>query len=138
MLTKRNKVFCEEYVKNGYNPVNAYKVAYPDTTENALRVCPYRLMKNPEVIAYLDELESDIFAANRITAEKIAHELALLAFGDLTENVNATAKLKALDLLQKQWNLQGQKLDVVSKNNIVINITGEDDEDNEEQISETD
>lgn len=137
MLTKKNKVFCEEYVKNGYNPKKAYKAAYPDSTDTTLNVCPYRLMKNPEVIAYLDELEADIFAANRITAEKIANELAMMAFGNFDDNINANAKLKALDLLQKQWNLQGQRLDVVGKNDIVINITGEDDENNEEQVSET-
>lgn len=127
-LNNKQRLFCEEYMKNGYSPVAAYKVAYPDATETTLRVSPYRLMKNPDVVAYITELEELAFSANRITAEKIAHELSKMAFGEFDDNISPTVKLKALDLLQKQWNLQGQKLDVVSKQNIVINIGGTDDE----------
>lgn len=126
-LTAKQKLFCEEYMKNGYNPVNAYRIAFPDAGEGTLRVNPYRLMKNPDVCAYLSELEEQVFSANRITAEKIAHELSLMAFGEFDDNISPTVKLKALDLLQKQWNLQGQKLDVTSKQDIVITI-GDDEE----------
>lgn len=116
-------------MKNGYSPVPAYKVAYPDATETTLRVSPYRLMKNPDVIAYITELEELAFSANRISAEKIANELSKMAFGAYDDKT----KLKALDLLQKQWSLQGAKLDVVSKQDIVINIGGLDDGENQEQ-----
>lgn len=116
-------------MKNGYSPVSAYKVAYPDATETTLRVSPYRLMKNPDVIAYITELEELAFSANRISAEKIANELSKMAFGAYDDKT----KLKALDLLQKQWSLQGSKLDVVSKQDIVINIGGLDDGENQEQ-----
>lgn len=133
-LNPKQKLFCEEYVKNGYNPMNAYRVAYAGSSEASLNANPYRLMKKPEVREYITELENEIFESNRITAEKIAHELSLMAFGQFDENISASVKLKALDLLQKQFGLQNSKVEVNGKQDVIINILG--DENNEAGINE--
>jgi hypothetical protein len=80
-------------------------------------------MKNQEVKDYIVELEKDIFEARHITAERIATELAEMAFAKKEDDTyTPTVKLKALDLLQKQLSLQNQKIDVVANNTITIEI----------------
>lgn len=121
-LTHKNKLFCEEYMRNGYNVVEAYKTVYPGCKESSYAGNPYRTFNLPEVQAYIQKLEDDVFRNHRISADKIAHELSLIAFGKDLPNKD---KLKALDLLQKQWNLQSSKVDVGASGNITINITGD-------------
>lgn len=80
-------------------------------------------MRNPEVKAYIAELEKEIFAEKHITAERIAMELAEMAFAEKNDEIYTPAtKLKAIDLLQKQLSLQNQKIDLVANNTITIEI----------------
>lgn len=105
-LTPKQKAFCEEYVANGYHISNAYRIAYPDANEHSVKTNSYKIMKYPEVKEYIKELQKERFEALNISADRIACELAELAFSGFDDNNNATSKLKALDLLQKQLGLQ--------------------------------
>lgn len=123
-LTKKEKAFCEEYVANGGNASRAYLAAYDTTPENARKIyC--KTFRKPEVKAYIQALQKVAFDNACITAERVALKLAEIAFtekGD--EDYNATAQLKALDLLQKQLGLQHQHIEADLKTD--INITIED------------
>ena len=126
-LTDKQSVFCIEYVSNGYNATNAYKVASPDCTDNTARTYSYKFMKNPDVRAYITELISGIFEAKMISAETIASELAIVAFQrreGLKEDYSEGTKLKALELLQKQLGLQTSKVEakVDATTTVEINI----------------
>lgn len=120
--------FCNEYVSNGYNAVQAYLKAYPKSSEMSAKGNANRLLRTPEIKEYIKELQRERFEALNISAERIACELASMAFSEFDENNSATSKLKALDLLQKQLGLQNQKMEINGKQDIIITI--EEDESN--------
>lgn len=127
-LTNKQIAFCEEYVANGYKAIEAYAVAYPNSCENSLRSNPYQLLQNPKVKVYIRELQSQRFEALNISADRIAVKLAEIAFADKKdEDYNATAQLKALDLLQKQLGLQNQKMEVNGEQKIILTIGDDED-----------
>lgn len=121
-MTKKEKMFCEEYVANGGNASQAYYAVYDTTKENARKLyC--KVMKKPEVKEYIKALQKAEFEAACINAERVGLKLAEIAFaakGD--EYYPATAQLKALDLLQKQLGLQTQKVEADLHTDINITI----------------
>ena len=121
-LTRKEKTFCEEYVRNGGNASQAYYAAYDTSIENA-RKAYCKVYRKPEVKAYIKELQQAEFEAACITAERIGLKLAEIAFaakGD--EDYTAAAQLTALDLLQKQMGLQTQKVEADLHTDITITI----------------
>ena len=124
-MTSQQKQFCENYLANGYNVVKAYFDAFPDADKkNPKPSYPYVLMKKPEIKAYIDNRRKEIYESLNIDAERIAQELADMAFaakGD--EKYSASVKLKALELLQKQFGLQNQKIETKQE---IIEVSLED------------
>lgn len=124
-MTSQQKQFCENYLANGYNVVKAYFDAFPDADKkNPKPSYPYVLMKKPEIKAYIDSRRKEIYESLNIDAERIAQELADMAFaakGD--EKYSASVKLKALELLQKQFGLQNQKFETKQE---IIEVSLED------------
>lgn len=123
-LNQRQEQFCEAYIANGYNATQAYLTAYGGTYETA-NGAGCRLLRNPDVLNYIRWLQKDALEQKQVTAERIALELANMAFaqkGD--EDYPAGIKIKALDLLQKQFGLQQQKIkaDVDSDQTIRVTI----------------
>ena len=122
-LNGEQKAFCEEYVANGYNAQKAYAIVYDCWNEASVRSNTCRLLKNEKVKEYIKELQKERFEALNISAERVAEKLAYIAFAEKDDNYyNATAQLKALDLLQKQMGLQTQKVDANVSTEININI----------------
>ena len=121
-LTKKERNFCEEYVRNGGNASRAYFFAYDTTIENARKeYC--KVYRKPEVKEYIRALQKEAFEAACITAERVALKLADIAFADKDdEYYNITSQIKALDLLQKQLGLQKQHLEADLKTDITIEI----------------
>lgn len=127
-LTSKEKAFAEEYVSNGYKVVDAYLKAYPNAGLNTAKADAWKVLKRDRVKEYITELQQEAFDRQCITAERIAAELAEIAFaekGDETYTTNF--KLKAIELLQKQFGLQQQKIDA-NVNTTVITVTIEEDE----------
>ena len=108
MLTDNQKRFAEEYVFNGYNATQAYLKAYNTDNYGTANSEAYRLLRKPHVKEYVDKLLKESYEATLITAERVALKLAEIAF--------------ALDLLQKQLNLQHQKIDANICGDVEINI----------------
>lgn len=123
MLTDNQKRFAEEYVFNGYNATQAYLKAYNTDNYGTANSEAYRLLRKPHVKEYVDKLLKESYEATLITAERVALKLAEIAFSEKEDKeYNASAKLKALDLLQKQLNLQHQKIDANICGDVEINI----------------
>jgi len=124
-MTSQQKQFCENYLANGYNAVQAYFDAFPDADKNNPKPSyPYTLLKKPEIKEYIDNRRKEIYESLNIDAERIAQELADMAFaakGD--EKYSASVKLKALELLQKQFGLQNQKIETKQE---IIEVSLED------------
>lgn len=118
-MTAQQKQFCENYLANGYNALQAYFDAFPAANrDNQKPSYPYRLLAKPEIKAYLDERRKEIYDSLNIDAERIAQELADMAFAAKGDEIySANIKLKALELLQKQFGLQNQKFE--SKHEII-------------------
>lgn len=121
-LTKKEQAFCEEYVVNGCNSSQAYAKVYGCSIEDARkRYC--KTFRKPEIKEYIRELQKEAFAAAYINAERVALKLSEIAFADKEDEIyNASAQLKALDLLQKQLGLQKQKIDAEINQDITITI----------------
>lgn len=122
-LTLKEKAFCEEYVANGCNASRAYFATYDCATIENARKLYCKVMRKPEVKEYIRELQREAFEAACINAERVALKLSEIAFADKTDKeYNATAQLKALDLLQKQLGLQKQHIeaDLHTDINIII------------------
>lgn len=125
-LTKKEKEFCEEYVRNGCNASRAYFHAYDTLTIESARKGYCKVFRKPEVKAYIAALQKEAFEAACINAERVALKLGEIAFSEKgDEYYNATAQLKALDLIQKQLGLQQQRIEADVTTDIVINV-GED------------
>lgn len=124
-LTDRQKIFAQEYVAGGYkNATAAYMKAYEGVQHNTAHSNAYRLLRNENVKQYINEIQHERFENLHITADRIAEELASMAFADFDDNNNANTKQKALELLGKQLGLYTQKVDanVSGDMDIVLNI----------------
>lgn len=121
-LTQKNKLFIQEYIKNNYtNATEAYMKVYDGSYDTA-KVQASRILKKPEAIEYLKEVQKRAYEEAGITAERIALTLAEMAFDD-GEKYSPTARTKALDLLQKQLGLQTQKVSANVSQEKVIEVS---------------
>lgn len=121
-LTKKEKIFCEEYVANGGNATRAYLTAY-DCEYSTANSQGYRFLKKDGIREYITALQKEAFDAACISAERVALRLAEIAFADKDdEYYSISAQLKGLELLQKQLGLQQQKIEADLHNDIIINI----------------
>ena len=131
-LTAKQRLFCENYVANGYKLQKAYMDAYPDANPATANKEAWKLMKREPIHALIDELQHERFEALHISADKIAAKLAEMAFADKNDEVYTPAiAAKALDMLQKQLGLQSQKID--AKVDTFIKVDIEDDKPTSEE-----
>ena len=115
-LTKKQRLFCEEYIKD-YCKQHAYERAYGNKSHNNKR-----LFDNPEVVEYIKELQAELTKQAVITSNKVLLSLDKIANDP---EVSYKDRLKAFDLIQKQLGLQKQVVenDAVS---IEVKIKNED------------
>jgi phage terminase small subunit len=96
-LKAEHKVFSEEYVID-WNGTRAYRVAYPDCTEESAKASASRLLTDVNVLAYIEEIQKDI--------KKLAGVSALgniLMLKDIAEDDSAkhSDKIKAVEVINK-------------------------------------
>lgn len=121
-LTAKQKLFCENYVSNGYKLVQAYMDAFGASYEVA-NAEQWKLMKKEPIKAYIKELQHDRFEALGMNADRIAKMLTDIA---TDPEASRAEQMKALELIQKQMGLQTQKVDAkVEVNTISIDIEDE-------------
>lgn len=80
-----------------------------------------RILKKPEAIEYIQEVQRKAYQEAGITAERIALHLASIAF-DENDLFASSNQIRALDLLQKQLGVQKQALDITQDTVIDIKI----------------
>ncbi len=121
-LTQKERAFCEAYVEC-YDIKKAYLKAYNTTNLDTARSNGSQVLKRQRVKDYIAQLQKEAFERAMITPERVANKLAQIAFAEKgDENYNATAQLKALDLLQKQLGLQQQTINANVETTIKLNI----------------
>ena len=106
-INTKQQDFIMEYISNGFNGIQAYLSAYPNSTVKTARTNAYKLLANKEIKAEIERQVKTILEAKHITAERVLLEIADIAFALKGDEVyDVKAKLKALELLQKQMGLQ--------------------------------
>lgn len=122
-LTEKQKKFCDEYIANGFKPLDAYYAAYGKKPNNNKPSYPYTLLKIPQVKEYIQNRRQEIYDSLHIDAIRIAEELASIAFAEKGDEIYSTSfKLKALEILSKNLGLQTPK---VEQNNTIEVMLGE-------------
>lgn len=85
-LTAKQNAFCWHYINNGENAMQAYREAgYQASTDGAAANGGSRMLLNANVQNKLMELKQAVVVAQGITAEKVAAELAKIAFSSVTD-----------------------------------------------------
>ena len=107
-LTAKQKLFAETYIANGFNALDAYYTVF-GKKENKKPSYPYTLLKNPEVIEYIQERREEMYDSLNIDAMRVMQEIAEIAFEKTDDKAMLASKLKALELLSKNLSLQTQK-----------------------------
>lgn len=118
-LTAKERAFCEEYVKT-YNAGQAYMAVY-DCKLNTALSDGYKMLKRPEIINYIKELQQALTERYVDAAAIILDELMQdIIYRDADGNHSSTW-LKSADLAQKQLGLQKLKADIQA-DQTVINV----------------
>ena len=106
-LNEKHKLFVVNYIATNFNAIEAYELTYPKSTRATARTNAYKLLANKEIKAEIEGQVKMILEAKHITAERVLLEIADIAFALKGDEVyDVKAKLKALELLQKQMGLQ--------------------------------
>lgn len=118
-LTAKERAFCNEYVKT-YNAGQAYMAVYDCKPSTALSD-GYKILKRPEIIEYIKELQQALVERYADAASIILNELMNdITFRDADNNHSPTW-LKSVDLVQKQLGLQKLKADI-QQEHVIINV----------------
>lgn len=121
-MNKKQKAFCDRYVANGLNAREAYFFAY-GSDKCADPTYPYYLLRQPEIKAYIEDERDKAINAMAIDSKRVMEELGKIAFGLSEEKVSANTRLRALEILSKNLNIQSNKDEV--NQTIEVNILGD-------------
>jgi len=99
-------LIVDEWFQNGFIGYKAYQKYYPNANKNtASKECSL-MFRNPWVANYIQQKREEQLLMNNISIERVMTELGGIAFGETDEKkVFMKDKLKALELLQKQFNV---------------------------------
>lgn len=100
-LTEKEEAFCQSYLID-FNGTRAAKVA--GYSENTASVIAYENLRKPHLQARIAELRERTGKAFNITRERIAQELALIAFGDTKNAFDENGSLKS----PQNWSDEGR------------------------------
>jgi hypothetical protein len=101
-LTAKQQVFLEQLLANGGNAAAAYRVAFPEnTTISSVSAAASRLRRDPRIVQALAAAEAAsrqvVDAAvdrYRISAERVADELARLAFSRMPQLADVRTEIE--------------------------------------------
>lgn len=125
-INANQRVFIDEYINNNFNAAAAYRIAYNKHGGEDIYGSAYRLINLPQVRDAIAERISIILGSKETFATKCLNQLNKIAFSaNESEYFDSNAKLRAIDLIQKQFNLQSHTIEANISSSVVI-ISGED------------
>lgn len=123
MLTAKQETFAQNIV-SGMNQADAYRSAYPNQrmTDKTIWETASKLIKNPKVIARIQELRAQLAKPTIMSAQERLEWLTALI---KSEEETTSDKLKAADIMNKMQGEYVQKIeaDVKSEVNICIELS---------------
>lgn len=118
-LTVKQKAFCENYIITG-NATQSYKNAgYSSNSYANLRKEGSRLLKKPEIQAYIDELMKE---KDSLLIAKQDEVLEFLTATMRNEGANNSDRIRAAELLGKRYATFVEKKEIENNGTIEINI----------------
>jgi hypothetical protein len=122
-LDIKYKRFCEHYVNNGANAVEAWHAVGSKAKNSSISANIRNVLNKPKVIAYLEELNNEkiqkiraIAADNDITKDNLIKKLYIIASDDKASNRD---KISAIDKIADILGLKATK----DKNTIEVSFT---------------
>lgn len=95
-LTPRQERFCEEYVVDLNGTQAAIRAGY---AESGAYTEANRLLKNADVVDYINELKTGVRRVREIRADRILNTLETIAYGDVSAFFNEDGEL----LPRSEW-----------------------------------
>lgn len=140
-LKPREQRFADEYIANGRNATQAYKVIQPNAKDTTCASNGARMLRNAKVLKYIEEKTRERLNASNLTAQDVIDELISIGFAKTQKSVSkqkdllndevimhvefeGTAKyedrLKALELLGKNLVLFTDKQELTGNVGVTI------------------
>jgi phage terminase small subunit len=104
-LTRRRKIFADEYVLRWTEPkgaIAAYKIAYPGCSEFTATTNSARLLKVPVIADYIKNMLQHAAQAHQTSIEKIVGEMTTLAHSNILDYVDVDGRTKIRGLSRSQ------------------------------------
>lgn len=95
-ITDKQRIFAQQYILD-WNGSRAYKVAYPDISEDAARANASRLLTNDNIQAYIREIQIDLEKQAGISRLMVLNEHKKLAFNSIAHLHNTWINRKDFD-----------------------------------------
>ena len=135
-MTSKQISFCKEYLKTG-NATDAYMAVYnTKASKNSISGQASKLLANPKIQSYIRDKQHMAYEQARAEDKDVMTVIEVLEWlssviKSPSRSVKMTDKLRAADMILKAGGAYVQKIeaDVNSTNDIVINISNENDED---------
>lgn len=97
-LSPKHLMFCEEYLIDS-NATRAYRKVYNTKNDAAAAVSANRLLRKPNVEAYINDKRKSIAEKLGITQERVLEAFAAIAFCDMREFFNKDGTMKPIHKL---------------------------------------
>ena len=112
-MTDKQRRFADEYLID-LNATRAYITAYPAIKQiHTAQSNGSRLLRNAEVLAYIQERQQAKQEQTGITQDMVIREIAAIAFETVSKAVNVKDKLRALELLGKHLGMFEHRKDAL-------------------------
>lgn len=108
-LTKKQKLFCNEYLID-LNATRAYKAAgYSVKSDNAAGVEGHKLLRNPKIDLYLNQRMKEREKRTEITQDKVLKELAKIGFANATDYARVVEKMVMRKIIDSEGKEIGEE-----------------------------
>lgn len=135
-MTEKQKLFCDEYLKD-LNGTRAYRAIYKNIkTDNAAGVRANKLLKKKDIAEYINKRLEEIHNENTADIQEVMEYLTSVMRGKSLSSVLSLAgdgyqkviekepdekeKLKAAELLGKRFGMFKDNVDITSNGKTVI------------------
>lgn len=97
-LTEKNKIFCREYIFD-WNGSRAYKIAYPDISEENARIAASKLLTKVNIQQYIKDIQNNLEELAGISRLKVISEHMKMAFSSIAHLHNTWIERKEFEKL---------------------------------------
>lgn len=124
-LTKKQDDFCFQTVVLG-NPNRAYRVAYENTnmSDGAVRMEVWKMVRDPKIEERIAEFQAIAEQKLAVSIERIAKELARIAFADFADLFDDAGNAVPLHMLPEDIRRAVHSVDIIEKQAGTLKIGG--------------